>query len=276
MAVFTDIENRVASPPFNPAACARRLAESRSVAQAMYLVHVSGRERPIELTVEFTPHEIPTSADIGYCSDLTRRAEDLLGLPRSAYFYAGRANPSFGDVAMAFAPACEAAHSGTVTPFDTGGLVHPKKYIRFRSVSADEDDERVRYGRSSEIPLASWRAVFARVLAAYFETSGDYWDGRPSAHDPEGLYGLNTGWRAWTFEVRFSEGQSVHARAAWCATKEVMVTLRRRLNAQGVTPPGDPPSPLDRFLADPVELDTVGTPDFCGRLEQWVREQVLP
>lgn len=276
MAVFTDIGDRVANPPFDSAACARRLDESRSVARTMYLVHVSGGRRSFELTVGVDPQEIPTSADHEYCSDETRDAEDRLGLPRSAYFYAGRAHPSFGDVAMAFSPDCEARHSGTATPFDTGGLIHPRRYIKIRLDSTDEEAELIRYSQSSERPVGSWRDTFARVLAAYFETPGKYWDGHPLPYDPEGLYGLNTDWRAWTFEVRFYEGQSVLDRKAWCAKKEVMVTLRRLQGVQGSTPPGDPPTPLDRFLDGPPVMEPKGTPDYCDRLEEWVRKQVLP
>src|SRR5262249_3094758 len=150
-----------------------------------------------------------TSADAIYYTDFTRRAEDLLGLGRSAYFYAGRAHPSFGCVAFAFGPSCEAEHAGSVTPFDTGGLVHPPRFIRIRLGPSDGEAELVLYAQSSEIPLDRWRDVFARVLAAYFVSDIDYWQGRPMPLDPEGLYELNTDWRAWTFEVRFHEGQSI-------------------------------------------------------------------
>jgi len=196
------------------------------------------------------------------------------GLPRSAYFYAGRAHPSFGNVALAFAADCETGHTGSATPFDTGGLLHPRRPIRLGLVPADGDAERAQYGKDSEIPLDRWRDVFAHVLAAYFDRASDYWAGRPKPLDPEGLYELNDDWRAWTFEVRFSQGQSIAARVAWCSDESVMAGLRRLLDEQGPTPPGDPPTALDRFLQGPPALEPAGTPEFCRRMEQWVREEV--
>jgi hypothetical protein len=275
MAVFTDLDKRVEEgSPFDKAVYDLRLPACRALAEQMLLVHVSGRERSIELTIQNPPHEIPTSVDPGYCSDLTRRAEGLLGLSSSAYFYAGRAHPDFGTIAMAFAPSCEAGRTGSATPFDTGGLVHPKRLIKVRLVPTDGQAERVEYGRSSEIPLSEWRDVFAQVLAAYFPADLDYWKDRPLPCDPEGLYELNGDWRAWTFEVRFGEGQSVFDRAAWCADEPTMANLRRLLDREDPPVPGDPPTALDRFFQGAAALEPTGTPEFCERLEQLVRGQV--
>jgi hypothetical protein len=79
--------------------------------------------------------------------------------------------------------------------------------------------------------------VFARILAAYFGGPADYWAGRPRPWDPEGLYELNDDWRAWTFEIRFSEGQAIDACAAWCADESIMAVLRRMQDEQEVAPP---------------------------------------
>jgi hypothetical protein len=274
MAVFTDLERRVSASPFDMLGCARRLSACQSVAQRIPLVHVSGRERPFETTVNSSSHAIPTSEDTAYYTELTRRAEDLLGLPRSAYFYAGRAHPAFGNVAMAFAADCQADHTGSATPFDTGGLMHPGRPVKLRLEPTDGEAERAQYGKDSVIPLDRWRDVFGQVLAAYFENADEYWLGRPNPHDPEGLYELNDDWRAWTFEVRFSEGQSVHDRAAWCADESVMEALRRLQDEQEATPPADPPTALDLFLQGVASLEPTGTPEFCKRVEQWVYAQV--
>ncbi|TVS21183.1 MAG: hypothetical protein EA424_00205 [Planctomycetaceae bacterium] len=58
---------------------------------------------------------------------------------------------------------------------------------------------------------------------------------------------------------------AVPSRFAW---------FRRTFDEQGPTPPGDPPTALDDFLQGPPALEPAGTPDFCERLEQWVREEV--
>ncbi len=277
MPVFADLDIRVNDSPFDRAAYDRRLPVCHEVARRMALVHVTGGKRALEATIVRTPQEIPTSSDPGYCTEDTRSAEDLLGMPRCVYFYAGRAHPAFGNAAIAFPAECESKHAGSATPFDTGGLVHRNRYLKVRLDPTDGPVERVEYGRASEIPFGAspdWREIFAQVLAAYFETPLDYWTGRPFPPDPEELYRLNDEWRAWTFEVRFHEPQPLAERAAWCADEAVMDRLRQLEAAEPPLPPGDPPSPLAQFLAGPVPLEPRGTPQFSTRIEQWVREQV--
>lgn len=274
MSVFKDLDARLENPPFDAEAYRQRLDACVQVAQRVALVHVTGRERPLLQTVEQSPHEIPTSDDHGYYTDFTRDAERLLGLGASSYFYAGRACPDFGSAALAFDGACEAGHTGSATPFDTGGLVHPKRYIRVK-LEPDTDDQRAAYGRSSVIALEDWRAIFGQVLAAYFSSPREYWVGRPTWHDPEELYSRNSSWRAWTFEVRFHEALSIHERVAWCADTATMDALRRRQMAQEPTAPGNLPTSLDRFLQEgPPPLEPRGTPAFCERLEAWIRREV--
>jgi len=275
MPVFTDLDKRLAGPPFDLDAYNRQLPSCRSVADRIPLVHVTGESRPFLTTVETPPQEIPTSDDRQYYTDRTRRAESLLGLSPSAYFYAGRAHPKFGPVALAFAPSCETGHTGSASPFDTGGLLHENRYVDVQLDPADCETERAAYGRASEIPLNQWRDVFGRVLAAYFATELDYWQGRPRPYDLQRLYELNSHWRAWAFEVRFFEGQSIYDRAAWCADEDTMASLRRQLDSQGPTTPGDPPTPLERFLQGPIALEPAGTPSVCERMELWARSQCM-
>lgn len=252
-------------------AFAARLPASNAVANKVPLVHV---DRAVIDLIDHPPHEIPTSAK-GSNSDKTRRVEGMLELAPSAYFYAGRAHPKFGSTAFAFAAGCEDAHTGSATPFDTGGLLNsPPRNLKLRLIPNDGEAERVAFGKASMLPLDQWRATFGRFLAAYYDSDVDYWQKKPSRLDPEGLFELNDDWRAWTFEIRFSEGQSIHERAAWCADEAVMNQLRRLADQQPPHIPGDPPSGLDRFFAGPPPLEAAGTPQFCDRLEQWVREQI--
>jgi hypothetical protein len=135
------------------------LPEARLVAAVIPLVHVGGNELriPFEQLIVDAPHEIPTAAHAVYCSDLTRRAEDLLGLPRSCYFYAGRAHPQYGSVALAFAVDCEAGRAGSATPFDSGALVHPQPNNRLQLNLAGGDDEanRIAFAQASQVSLGA-------------------------------------------------------------------------------------------------------------------------
>ena len=54
-----------------------------------------------------------------------------------------------------------------------------------------------------------------------------------------------------------------------------MESLRRRLDSQGPTAPGDAPTPLENFLQGPIALEPAGTPNFCERMEQWARSQCM-
>jgi hypothetical protein len=131
MPPLTDLAQRVAADPDWAEGYRNALPEGNRLARAIPLVHVTGLRDGVapDLCVAFErllldePHEIPTSDHMKYCSDATRNAEDLIGLGRSAYFFAGRACPAFGDVALAYSVECETGHTGSVTPFDTGGLI---------------------------------------------------------------------------------------------------------------------------------------------------------
>ena len=171
------------------------LAARRWRDASRYCTSADGRASS-EVMLENPPHEIQTSVNHLDPDRHTRSVEERLGFAPCAYFYAGRAHPHFGSVAFAFDPRCELEHTGSATPFDTGGLLHPDVKLRLWLVPTDGEAERIEYGRSSVIPLGHWRDLFARVLASYFSSEIDYWTGRPLPLDPEGLYELNSDWRA--------------------------------------------------------------------------------
>lgn len=247
-----------------------RQSTSNAVARKVPLVHVDANV--IDL-IENPPHQIPTYATGGKSKN-THRTETLLALGPSAYFYAGRAHPQFGNTALAFAAGCEAGHTGSASPFDTGGLLSSPPHLKIRLNPTDGEAERVEFGMASLLPLDDWRGTFCTFLAAYFESYVHYWQKKPNRHDPEGLVELNEDWRAWTFEIRFSQGHEIAERVAWCADEIMMNELRRMVDDAPPTIPGDPPSFLDQFLAGPPALEPAGTILFCTRLEQWVQEQV--
>ena len=68
-----------------------RLPASNVVANKVPLVHVEPSPNLFDV-IEQPPHELSTYATSGK-SPNTKRAEELLGLPPSVYFYAGRAHP---------------------------------------------------------------------------------------------------------------------------------------------------------------------------------------
>jgi hypothetical protein len=59
MPVFTDLETRFTTAPFDNDDYRDRLPECQPISQEIPLVHVSGRERPFEITIQSPPHEIP-------------------------------------------------------------------------------------------------------------------------------------------------------------------------------------------------------------------------
>jgi hypothetical protein len=254
------------------------LPEARRVAAVIPLVHVSGNvdRMPFERLISDAPHEIPTSGHPLYCSNLTWRAEALLGLPHSCYFYAGRAHPQYGSVALAFAVGCEAGRDGSATPFDSGALVHPDPHRRIQLILPGGDGEanRVAFAEASQVPLRAWRSEFARFLSAYFRNCRSYWLGRPERLDPEEIFILNSEWIAWTFEIRFTSGVSIHERLAWCADSSVMSRLRQLAADEPLPAPGAPLTPLQRFLEGPASLAPVGSPDFHTEIEAWIRRQL--
>jgi hypothetical protein len=131
MPALTSLPELLSKNPDQAKSFNRNERQARELATRVHLIHVTGpKEVPFDELLSESPHAIPTSEHPQYYSDATRRAEDLLGLARSAYFYAGRACPAFGDLALAFEPSIEAGHKVSVSPIDTGGLVHEMRYIK--------------------------------------------------------------------------------------------------------------------------------------------------
>jgi len=234
------------------------------------LIHVTGGADRFSAMVSSSPQAIMASTSL---ISTTRTAEVTLGLNPSIYFFAGRAYPQAGGCAFAFGPECEPGQVGSATPFDTGGLVNPKRYIK---IDATSDADIAAYGKASIILLTQWRDDLAQVLAAYFDADEDYWQGIPARHDLDGLYARNPGrdsWRAWTFEIRFTQPQPLAERVAWCADEVTMGRLRKLQDAQPVNPDGDPPTVLDLFLDGPEPLEPSGSPIFGVLMEAWAREE---
>ena len=276
MPALTDLKARTESVDDWNDTYSANFDQCKSYANGMSLIHVCavadtapGAGNSFISLLTTTPHELPTS-DRPDARISTRDTEDAYLLGRCLYFYAGRAYPSVGGAAMAFTAPCEQSHTGSVTPFDTGGMF--KELIHINSAK-DTPDGRRDFVRDSIIELQGWRSAFTEYLAAYFNQPADYWYGRPSRPDPEGVFSdpLNT-WRSWVFEVRFREGHKILDRAAWCASRDLYQSL---LEAVEVMPVDGSDTPLMRFLSQAEELAPgTGSDDYTTEIEMWVQRQI--
>ncbi len=166
------------------------------VAGTMPLLHVTSGRAGRPMLWDIASDEIPTSsAEHNYCGDGARFAEEQAGYPPSVYFYAGRANPRYGQVALAFGPEVEDGRFHSATPFDSGSVVkrNPVTALNLElGLPDDATDEqelqaRVQYSQAATI-TGDWRAAFARWLATFFPSGVEgYWERRPVVSDPEGL-----------------------------------------------------------------------------------------
>jgi hypothetical protein len=273
MPALEHLQERMSSEPEWREMYENNLEQARRVAEKMPLVHVSGNpERAIsfEDLILHPPHEIPTSEDTDYYSESTRSAEDTLDLRRCAYFYAGQPHPDFGNVALAFDPSCEATHTGTATPFDTGGLAGE----HIDSNLPDRQPETLRaFTQASMEPLEGWRQAFRQFLSAYFLPISDYWSGRPCQPDPDDLFVRNDDWRAWTFEVRFHEGQNIFDAMKWCPNKAYSESVGRALKRLSLTAGSVSHQTIAQFQERKLDVDEISQ-DHCETIEKWVQSEV--
>jgi len=268
MPALTDLDDRMKDDPEWRATYDQQLPGAKLVAKRVCLVHVSGKQtrKPFEELISTPPHEIPTSEAPDYCSDETRDCEDVFGLCRSVYFYTGRAHERFGKIALALEPKFENGHTGSASPFDSGGVFNGS----IASNLSDRSDTTLRvFAKASEIGFDQWRKEFARFLAAYFSPISDYWTGKPFKIDPEDLF-TNTDWRAWVFEVRFCEGHAIRLTSFWCASKGLTALLKRKAKS-------DSPSPteLKNFLQNVPSLAVQGTRFYIKVFEEEVRRRTF-
>jgi hypothetical protein len=234
--------------------------KAKRVAKEIPLVHVIRTKHFLEVVK--SPLLMLSITQEGRSSPKTIKAEDTLGLGRCLYFYAGRACPEFGEIALAFDAQCEEEHSGWATPFDTGGLAAQK--IRWNL--PDQNDERIRdFTMKSRVPLEQWRERFASFLETYFPDLSTYWFSRPCQADPEEIYILNDDWRAWVFEVRFQEPHDACNRIALCTSFAISQMLRREYAG----------SPIRKDILDkPERITSYDGEAVCDTIEEWIKERL--
>jgi len=255
----------------------RNLPAARRLAERVPLIHVCARKErtSFDELFERDPPALPTSADKGYYSEATRESEQGAALGQCGYFYAGHAVDEFGEVALGFDPVVERTHTGSATPFDTGGLMgKPPRCINCQLTETPFPVRR-RFVSRSRAPLAHWRKYFAHYVAAFFSAPEEYWTGRPAHDDPEMLFsrGRNNCRRAWIVEVRFHEPQPLDEVAAWCPSRQYMRLIQKQVSRREPMTPGK--SRLLAFLSSRHPLVPGGDLHYCRSIQEWAKGRSL-
>ncbi len=126
--------------------------------------------------------------------------EAQLGLGDCLYFYVGHACPAFGPMVFVFDDSIiQNGDTGSVTDFDTGGLVD---YVWFTPTMSRAD--KVQWATQRIAAVAQWRTVVVNHLANFQEGWSSYVGGaRPTTMDVEGRFQHpNNERRAWTVEIQ--------------------------------------------------------------------------
>src|SRR5579871_4422330 len=169
-------------PPLTNVASSQPPDDVLRAAESIPLIHVTDRVGRTSLTELLLRGEIPTSAEeFGYCGANARFVEDQINHPRCVYFYAGRAYPSYGRVALAFNSSVENNRFYSATPFDSGGLIRPSEELdrAFRiALNPDGLPQRVEYCKASAVsPPVGWRRELARWFVEYYPGGPNgYWE----------------------------------------------------------------------------------------------------
>lgn len=255
---------------------ARNHAQARKIAESIHLIHVTSSNLA-QLLLLPPPCLLVTGKVPGRPADNMIKIEDLLGLGRCLYFYAGRAYPKAGGAAIAFNKECENGHTGSATPFDTGGLMPViVGGLRICRIHTNlRDDQLIDFCNKCKKELDRrghdyWRDDFGEFLAAYFAQLEDYWLNSPWKADAAGIF-LNSAnsWRSWTYEIRFNEAHNiVDGAEAWCASDAQWTLYADELEN---APPEDVDL-LNAFLLKSLNED-VGITNYGGAVEDWVRKE---
>jgi hypothetical protein len=269
MPALKDLEDRINRDPEWTRMFRENWQWAAAVAREMPLLHVTGKHDGFEERLLAPPYQL-TPSGAGASSESTLAAEESLDLGSSLYFYAGRAHPGFGLMALAFKAESESSHTGSATPFDSGGVC--RGYIRLALSQAGQEALR-RFVRESIVDLSRWRDEFAKFLAAYFSPLLAYWSDRPCRSDPEQIFAdPQNEWRAWTYEVRFREVQQIFDAVAWCAKgKDVRERFNRKLrNVPALRT--ELREAIAHFRQREIRHDD--TVCHCELIQEWARKEI--
>ena len=279
-----------------------RLPDATRVAGKVPLVHVCGRIERLTLAeyLSFDDPRIPTSEHPTYVGSLCRAVERACGFPPSIYFYAGRADPRFGSVALAFAADIEERPgvAGTVTRFDTGYVFRGPVVFPYVALEA-----RVAFILENTIPLIGWREQFAKFLCFCMSNLARYWypQGGPDCPHACPPYSPANDWNVWAWEVRLANSEPGSASSsangsdpmrsssetppfpgpvslldcsAWSVTRQELTLLWRQERRNPSLSSNILPTNA-AILLDERELVTPhGSEEPCIALERWIQDQL--
>lgn len=170
----------------------------------------------------------------------TRCVEQNLGLGEALYFYVGHACPAFGDCVFVYTPEVSNTWAGTVTPFDTGGLVgyiHGKGIPETKCVPeevSEPDWQALRaYIKARIHSIDVWRDEFRKFIDEYFAGRPDNYvaGARPVQCDADQRHpDLRNERRAWTWELQVhSDHELFDGLILCCMSDDKRTDLRKRL-----------------------------------------------
>ena len=242
------------------------------IANRIPLVHglnYHNEENPDEILPDDFPiaFALTTSSEATHARENTLKSQRILQFESSLYFYAGKCFP--GDLLLAYTQECEKEHEGSVTRYDTGGLVWGFIHSNLCQCDCHHDPKTnwkkdysrcceqcrpwvtcVDWNESNQTPvcprdltplqefvkvatidLRDWREKFSRFLAAYYTDPDEYWFGKPARQDARQVYGNpRNQWRSRAWEVRFHEPHDADKHLLkWYAKHDVAQPLKNQM-----------------------------------------------
>lgn len=265
MTAFSELQTRIKTDSSWRSNYHGNWRDCQRISSSIPLIHVTCKNGLLSDLIAASRGLLEVSARASSAGAATVRDEDAGQLQSALYFYAGRAYPVLGGLALVFSNHCERNHTGSSTPFDSGGMI--RGYIH--PFSSCQEATRAAFLQASALKLAVWRRRFRLFLAAYFKRPDHYLDGKPEYPDPEGIFlDRRNEFRAWTFEVRFHEAHSLKEDdvVCWYGQQRHLRSLERRALSAPLS---------EHSIVKDLRARGVGATDYIKEVEQWVRKAIF-
>jgi hypothetical protein len=154
----------------------------------------------------------------------TRQTEMKFGLPESCYAFIGRATNLYGNGIFFFEihDSGFSADSGSIGPFDSGGLMHG--FIALQPPLTDSNDQ-VTFFNSHNHSLNGWPNTFFEYVSQNYSSYTHYIDGNPPQPGIERVVKTAPNCDvAWTWEGRISKPVMPNK----CKVKTFLCTYEKR------------------------------------------------